>query len=43
MHKGQFPGHSYVIINREGIIKFIRDDVAMVVRNQELAVEVDKL
>lgn len=43
MHKGQFPGHSYVIINREGIIKFIRDDVAMAVRNQELAAEVDKL
>ncbi|MBI2314491.1 redoxin domain-containing protein [Candidatus Daviesbacteria bacterium] len=43
MHKGQFPGHSYVLINKEGIIKFARDDVQMAVRNQELAGEVDKL
>ena len=43
MHKGQFPGHSYVIINKEGIIKFVRDDVQMAVRNQELSGEIDKL
>jgi len=43
MHKGQFPGHSYVLIDKEGIIKFVRDDVQMAVRNQELAAEVDKL
>jgi len=43
MHKGQFPGHSYVLINKEGIIRFVRDDVQMAVRNNELAVEVDKL
>ena len=43
MHKGQFPGHSYVVIDREGIVKFIRDDVSMAVRNDELAAEVDKL
>jgi len=43
MHKGQFPGHSYAIIDKEGIIKFVRDDVQMAVRNQELAAEVDKL
>lgn len=43
MHKGQFPGHSYVIINKEGIIKFVRDDASMAVRNQELTAEVDKL
>lgn len=43
MHKGQFPGHSYVLINKEGIIKFVRDDVSMAVRNNELSAEVDKL
>ncbi|MDO8460945.1 MAG: redoxin domain-containing protein [bacterium] len=43
MHKGQFPGHSYVIVDKEGIIRFVRDDVAMAVRNSELAVEIDKL
>lgn len=36
MHKGQFPGHSYVIIDKEGIVKFVRDDVSMAVRNTEL-------
>jgi len=43
MHKGQFPGHSYVIIDKEGIVKFVKDDVQMAVRNQELNSEVDKL
>ncbi len=43
MHKGQFPGHSYVIINKEGIVKFVKDDVQMAVRNQELSAEIDKL
>lgn len=43
MHKGQFPGHSYVIINKEGIVKYVRDDVQMAVRNQELSAEIDKL
>ena len=43
MHKGQFPGHSYVIIDKEGVIKFVKDDVQMAVRNQELAAEITKL
>lgn len=43
MHKGQFPGHSYVIIDKEGVVKFIKDDVQMAVRNQELAAEITKL
>ncbi|MCL4366431.1 peroxiredoxin family protein [Patescibacteria group bacterium] len=43
MHKGQFPGHSYVIIDKEGIIRFTRDDVQMAVRNNELSSELDKI
>ena len=43
MHKGQFPGHSYVIINKEGIVKYVRDDVQMAIRNQELVTEIAKL
>lgn len=43
MHKGQFPGHSYVLIDKEGVVRFIKDDVSMAVRNNELAAEVDKL
>ncbi|OGE25280.1 hypothetical protein A3C26_04010 [Candidatus Daviesbacteria bacterium RIFCSPHIGHO2_02_FULL_39_12] len=43
MHKGQFPGHSYVLIDKDGVVRFIQDDVAMAVRNNELLVELDKL
>lgn len=43
MHKGQFPGHSYVVIDKEGMVKFVRDDASMAVRNNELALEIDKL
>lgn len=43
MHKGQFPGHSYVIIGKDGIVKYIKDDLQMAVRNQELNIEIDKL
>ena len=43
MHKGQFPGHSYVIVDKNGIVKFVQDDVQMAVRNKELSSEIDKL
>ncbi len=43
MHKGQFPGHSYVLIDKDGVVKFVRDDVQMAVRNKELAAELDKI
>ncbi len=43
MHRGQFAGHSYVIVDKEGIIRFARDDPQMAVRNMELSAEIDKL
>lgn len=43
MHKGQLPGHTYVVINKEGVVKYVKDDVQMAVRNQELIAEIDKL
>ena len=43
MHKGQYPGHSYVLIDKEGVVKFIKDDVSMAVRNDEMSSEADKL
>ena len=43
MHRGQFPGHSYVIIDKEGNVRLARDDEQMAVRNKELLVEIDKL
>lgn len=43
MHRGQFPGHSYVIIDAKGIVQFVKDDVQMAIRNKELADELVKL
>ena len=43
MHRGQFPGHTYVLIDKEGVIRFTKDDVQMAVRNKELLAEVNKL
>lgn len=43
MHKGQLPGHTYVVIDKEGVVKYVKDDVQMAVRNQELIAEIDKL
>lgn len=43
MHKGQLPGHTYVVIDKEGIVRYVKDDPQMAIRNQELLTEVDKL
>lgn len=43
MHKGQFPGHTYLILDREGIVRFTKDDIQMGVRNDELKAELAKV
>lgn len=43
MHKGQLPGHTYVVIDQEGIVRFVKVDPQMAIRNQELMSEIDKL
>lgn len=43
MHRGQFPGHTYVVIDKNGVVRFVNDDPAMAVRNQELANEINSL
>ncbi len=43
MHKGQFPGHTYLVLDKEGIVKYVYDDPAMAVRNNELKAELEKL
>lgn len=43
MHKGQFPGHTYLILDREGIVRFTKDDIQMGVRNDELKAELAKI
>lgn len=43
MHKGQFPGHTYLILDRSGVIRYIFDDPQMAVRNAKLKAELEKL
>lgn len=43
MHKGQFPGHTYLVLDKKGIVRFVFDDPQMAVRNQELLAEINKL
>ena len=43
MHRGQFPGHTYFLVDKEGVVRFVKDDAQMAVRNQELLAEIAKL
>ena len=42
MHPGLFPGHTYVVIDREGIIRYVLDDPNMGIHNDHLAAEISK-
>ena len=43
MHYGSLPGHTYVVIDEEGIIRYVFDDPNMGIRNDQLATEISKL
>lgn len=43
MHRGQFPGHTYVIIDKEGIVRYEFDDVKMGINNSQLLAQIGKL
>ena len=43
MHKGQYPGHTYLILDKDGVVRFTKDDPQMAVRNDELKTELEKL
>lgn len=43
MHKGSYPGHTYFIIDREGIIRYTLDDPKMAIRNDLIISELSKL
>lgn len=43
MHKGVYPGHTFYLIDKEGIVRFTLDDPYMGNRNDELAEELVKL
>lgn len=43
MHQGSMPGHTYLLIDKEGIIRYTLDDPQMGLRNEELLGQVRKL
>lgn len=43
MHRGQFPGHTYIIVDKDGVVRFLLDDVEMKIRNKELLKELDNI
>ena len=43
MHYGSLPGHTYALIDKEGIIRHIFDDPNMAIHNDQLAIELAKL
>ncbi len=43
MHKGAKPGHTYVIIDEKGIVKYTYDDPTMGIQNDRIKKEISKL
>ena len=43
MHRGMFPGHTYYLIDKEGVVRYTFDDPYMANRNKELSAELSKL
>ena len=43
MHPGSLPGHTYVVIDKKGIVRYIFDDPNMGIRNDQLVAEITKL
>lgn len=41
MHQGRL-GHTYVIIDKQGIIKYVYDDPSMAIRNDQIFAELEK-
>ena len=43
MHPGSLPGHTYFIVDKEGIIRFTMDDPNMALANEKLIKEIEGL
>jgi peroxiredoxin len=40
MHYAVYPGHSYIVIDPQGIVKYIFDDPRMAINNDKLAEQI---
>ena len=43
MHRGSSPGHTFVIVDQAGVVRYVKDDAQMGIRNQELRNELAKI
>lgn len=43
MHKGVKPGHTYVVIGPDGVVRYTYDDQNMGIQNDKLMAEINKL
>ncbi len=43
MHYGSFPGHSFVLVDKQGIVRYTFDDPNMAIDNDKVATELAKL
>lgn len=43
MHKGMKPGHTYVVIDRNGIVRYTKDDPNMGINDKTLTTEINKI
>lgn len=43
MHFGSLPGHSYIVIDKEGIVRHVYDDPRMAIHNNQLIDELKKI
>jgi len=43
MHYGSYPGHSFVLVDKQGVVRFIFDDPNMGIDNDRIVAELQKL
>jgi peroxiredoxin Q/BCP len=43
MHRGSLPGHTYIVIDKEGIIRYVFDDPNMAIANDMLFTKIGEL
>ncbi len=43
MHYGSYPGHSFILVDKQGIVRFVFDDPDMAIDNDRVFAELEKL
>ena len=43
MHYGSYPGHSFVLVDTQGIVRFVFDDPTMGINNDRVFTEFEKM